>query len=458
MNSPSPNAVDLAELLIQEGKKQEARALLATYLKRNPTSARAWWVLSQAVETPAQERDCLERVLVLEPEHAQAQARLAQLRPPPTKHVKPFTASLPSERVEKPLTVPPPPSAAPQKEQEPSTPAWASRPVPDLKPAPPDRKPAASDSQFAPPFPPAPTAASPTVSPGSPPPFPPASSSAAEPSYVPPWAEPPAPSAGNESPVQKPPRRKKFGVLQIVMIFILLCLVFAAVAFFALQKLGQTVADDIYATQTVAWLLTSRPLPTLEPSWTFTARPSLTPTETLVPTETPTLTPTSLYTPTETAIPTNAIGLVVGKYPPDFMLTNAITGEQVSLSTYLGKQPVVLFFWATWCPFCKNEIPYLQAVYQKYQADGLVVLAIDADPTDSLTSVIQTINQYGMTFPVLMDQSGEIGQQYAIEAVPYHIFIGRTGRIVSAAEGGLSEKVLEGQVMSIMRIFPTSTP
>jgi peroxiredoxin len=447
MTEQSPSAIDYAELLLQEGKRREACALLAAYLKRNPTSAQAWWTLSRAVETPAQERDCLQRVLVLEPGHAQARARLAQLSPAPSKHIKPFTASLPAERVEKAAAVAPPPSpGAVMDKNEQTAPDWISRAAPDLKPAAPNAgtpPPAAlSAGQRAP------------AAPVQPPPAP----ARQEPSFAPAWAEPPVPPQGAASQVQKPPRRNKFGVIDVVMIVILLCLVLAVATFFVWQELKRTVMQDVYATQTVAQALTAVPPQTLQPSWTFTLRPSQTPSETPTTVVTSTPSPPSLYTSTWTPIPTDAIGLVVGKYPPDFMLTNAITGEQVSLSTYLGKQPVVLFFWATWCPFCKNEIPYLQAVYQKYQADGLVVLAIDADPTDSLTSVIQTINQYGMTFPVLMDPSGEIGQQYAIEAVPHHIFIGRTGRIVSVAKGGLSEKALEGQVMSIMRVFPTSTP
>ncbi len=441
----SPGAIDLAELLLQEGKKREAASLLAAYLKRNPTSARAWWVLSQAVETPAQERDCLERVLVLEPGNAQARARLVQLKAPPRQSVKPFTASLPSDRGRAFEPTPPPPAPKPAPaEWEATTPDWLSHPASDLKPAAPEAKSAPAEAKHRAPVQPKP---------------------AAEPSSVPPWAEPPARSAGAEKPVRKPPSRKKFGALDVVMITIILCLL-AAFAFFLvymflIQPAATQAVQGFAQTETLAALLTERASTRPKPSRTFTPSPSQTPTETatLAPGEpSPTFSPTSLYTPTETPIPQSQIGLVAGRYPPDFTLTNGLTGESVHLYDYIGKQPVVLFFWATWCPYCKAELPSLQSVYEKYQADGLVVLTIDSDPDDSIPEIASVVQKYGITFPVLVDETGNIGLQYAISSIPHHLFIGRSGKIVSVASGSLTQRQLEGQVMSILRVFPTSTP
>ncbi len=446
MNQSPPSAIDYAELLLQEGKKREACALLAAYLKRNPASVQAWWSLSRAVETPAQERDCLERVLRLDPAHAQARARLDQLKAPPPSIAKPFTATLPKDRV------PPEWTTAPDLEAEPEEqipqPSWVSRPAPDLTPAAPKAEapsPAATSAAQAAPGQqksPAPAAESAMPRP--------------EPSFVPAWAEPPAPPRAAGSQVQPPPRRKRFGVLDVVMILIILCLILAVLAFFGLQEVGRTVMQDVYATQTVAQALTGLPTATLEPSRTFTLSPSPMPTDTAPPpAETPTPSPTLLYTLTRTPIPANAIGLVTGKYPPDFTLTEAASGAQVSLGDYLGQQPVVLFFWAASCPSCEQEIAALQSVYEENQEDGLVVLAINQN--DPLQEVLAFRAEHGMTFPILLD-TGEVSQQYEVSAIPHHLFVSRSGRIVSVISRMLSASELKAQVMSIMRIFPTSTP
>lgn len=454
MNQQPPSAIDYAELLLQEGKKREACALLAAHLKRDPASVQAWWTLSRAVETPAQERDCLERVLRLDPAHALARARLAQLKAPPASTAKPFTATLPKDRV------PPEGTAAADREaerEEIPQPSWAARPAPDLTPAAPKVKP---------PSPPETASARPTpAAPVQPPPAAPRSEPPAarqEPSFAPAWAEPPAPPRRAVPPVQKAPSRKKFGALDVVMILIILCLLTAFGCFliyeFLIQPSFSQAVQSFAETETVAALLTQRPPTRPEPSQTFPPLPSQTPTETatLAPGEpSPTFTPTSLYTLTRTPIPTNAIGLVTGKYPPDFTLPDAASGAQVSLSDYLGQQPVLLFFWATWCPYCEQEVAALQSVYEANQEGGLVVLAINEN--DPLQEVLAFQAEHGITFPILLD-TGEVSLQYAASSIPHHLFVSRSGRIVSVITGMLSESELELQVMGIMRIFPTSTP
>jgi len=62
----------------------------------------------------------------------------------------------------------------------------------------------------------------------------------------------------------------------------------------------------------------------------------------------------------------------VGEPAPDFKLQN-LDGQYISLSDLRGK-PVLLNFWATWCKFCRDEMPYLQQVYEEWSGKGLVVL------------------------------------------------------------------------------------
>ena len=70
-----------------------------------------------------------------------------------------------------------------------------------------------------------------------------------------------------------------------------------------------------------------------------------------------------------------AQGPQVGKQAPDFQL-QSLDGQSVSLSSFQGK-PVLINFWATWCPPCRGEMPYIQQVYEEWSDKGLVILAID---------------------------------------------------------------------------------
>jgi len=74
--------LDQAKTLLQNGKSGDARQLLVAHLRRNPNSAEAWWLLSKAIGGKKKEKDCLDRVLRLDPAHAGARARLSALRKP----------------------------------------------------------------------------------------------------------------------------------------------------------------------------------------------------------------------------------------------------------------------------------------------------------------------------------------------------------------------------------------
>jgi len=86
------NTLDYAERLLGEGKYDEARQLLITYLKRNADSADAWWFLSQTIDDKEQQIDCLKRVLSLDPNHAPARIYLDELKTPP--NTSPFTVPI----------------------------------------------------------------------------------------------------------------------------------------------------------------------------------------------------------------------------------------------------------------------------------------------------------------------------------------------------------------------------
>jgi len=124
---------------------------------------------------------------------------------------------------------------------------------------------------------------------------------------------------------------------------------------------------------------------------------------------------------------------------PDFNLQQ-LDGRQVSLSNFRGKV-VLLNFWATWCAPCRLEMPSLQDRYDRYQAQGFVVLAVnDEEPAADVESYVQEL---GLSFPVLLDPTGEVQQLYAIRGYPSSYLIDRDGTIHLVQIGLLAENTLD---------------
>ncbi len=127
-------------------------------------------------------------------------------------------------------------------------------------------------------------------------------------------------------------------------------------------------------------------------------------------------------------------GLSPGKEPPDFNL-KTIDGRTISLSDLRGKV-VLINFWATWCPPCKEEIPLFIDVYKKYKDKGFEILAISTDT--SAETVKKFANEYKIPFPVLVDD-GKVSNLYSIQGLPTSLLIGRDGKIVKVKLGKYRE-------------------
>jgi peroxiredoxin len=137
-----------------------------------------------------------------------------------------------------------------------------------------------------------------------------------------------------------------------------------------------------------------------------------------------------------------------GAPAPDFALTD-LNGDTHALEAYRGR-PVIINFWATWCPPCRSEMPDLQEVYEKYQDDGLVLLAVNQAETPA--TVGEFVDELGLTFPILMDNNLSVSQGlYEVEAYPTTYFIDRDGRIQEVAlSGPLSKSYVESQVLRML--------
>jgi len=115
-----------------------------------------------------------------------------------------------------------------------------------------------------------------------------------------------------------------------------------------------------------------------------------------------------------------------------FTLPDLAEGE-IRLSDYAGKV-VILNFWATWCAPCREEMPQLEALWQRYQKQGLVVLAVSED-RGRTKKVRKFIAKRGFTFPVALDRKSKIGRAYRVSGLPASALIDRHGNVVGNLVG-----------------------
>ncbi len=120
--------------------------------------------------------------------------------------------------------------------------------------------------------------------------------------------------------------------------------------------------------------------------------------------------------------------------PLSFTLTD-LNGRAVKLSRWHG-HPVIMDFWATWCPPCRKEVPELNALYKKYRHRGLVVLGVSVDKVqgDGLKSVRPFTREFKVEYPILMADDAMV-EAMDLDNIPTVLFINRRGETVSRLEG-----------------------
>lgn len=235
---------------------------------------------------------------------------------------------------------------------------------------------------------------------------------------------------------------KKSNTLRRVVLF---CLAIVGIGYFGVMIVNATKADNTQpVSQTILPTGTRVPPQSLPPTWTPTASLTPPPTRTPFPSAVPTQTPPPIATFTK-APP--KIGTSKGNYAPDFTLTNVSNGNKVTLSSYSGR-PVVLVFWAVWCSYCEQEIPALNAVYEKYKAQGLVILAINTGDKESKVSKYRS--SHNMSYPVLLDPKKKASSRYRVSGIPAHYFINADGQIMSIGSGIQSQDSLDRLVNALI--------
>ncbi|RJR21615.1 MAG: TlpA family protein disulfide reductase [Nitrospiraceae bacterium] len=115
----------------------------------------------------------------------------------------------------------------------------------------------------------------------------------------------------------------------------------------------------------------------------------------------------------------------VGSKAPDFTLKD-VSGKEVSLSSFKGK-PVLLNFWATWCPYCRKERPHLNALHKDYKDKGLIILSVSTD--QSTAKLKDFMKNTPADFIVLSDSNGTAASLYNVGGLPTSYIVNREGII-----------------------------
>ena len=138
-----------------------------------------------------------------------------------------------------------------------------------------------------------------------------------------------------------------------------------------------------------------------------------------------------------------------GQPAPDFALKSS-TGENLRLSEFRG-DVVMINFWATWCGPCRQEMPLLDQLYQRYERVGFNLLGVNID--DDSRRAMQMIEELGVDFPVLFDDRKEVSRLYDVDAMPVTVLVDREGNVRHVTQGykpGYEDKYLD-QVRSLLR-------
>jgi len=132
---------------------------------------------------------------------------------------------------------------------------------------------------------------------------------------------------------------------------------------------------------------------------------------------------------------------------PEFSLPE-LSGQTLVLSAYRGKV-VVLDFWATWCDPCREEIPHLVDLQNKYRDQGLQIIGISMD--DGPEPVRDFYQRYRMNYPVALGNA-KIGELYGgVLGLPIAFLIGRDGRIAARHIGATDLSVLEREIKALLQ-------
>jgi peroxiredoxin len=134
---------------------------------------------------------------------------------------------------------------------------------------------------------------------------------------------------------------------------------------------------------------------------------------------------------------------------PDFTL-HAMDGTNLRLQQQRGRV-VLVNFWATWCGPCREEMPQLNKLYDKYRSSGFVLLGVNVD--DDAAKGMEVAQKLGVKFPVLLDTDKKVSRLYDLATMPSTVLIDRDGRVRYVHRGYLAgyEQAYDKQIRELLK-------
>jgi peroxiredoxin len=139
---------------------------------------------------------------------------------------------------------------------------------------------------------------------------------------------------------------------------------------------------------------------------------------------------------------------MAGHPAPDFELAG-VEGEMVRLSDFKGK-PVIVNFWATWCAPCRAEFPEFQEAAVD-NADRLVIIGVNNTAADQAEQIPAFLEEFGITFPIVLDKNGDTIKAYRILGLPTTIFIDSNGIVNEVFTGPLNKAYIESKISELTK-------
>ncbi|MBR0598486.1 TlpA family protein disulfide reductase [Sinanaerobacter chloroacetimidivorans] len=154
------------------------------------------------------------------------------------------------------------------------------------------------------------------------------------------------------------------------------------------------------------------------------------------------------YNKKETLPDTSSSQNATKQAAPDFTVYDA-QGNEVRLSDFKGK-PVVLNFWASWCPPCKGEMPHFNEVYAD-EKDNVVFIMVDMvdGQRETQKKGQQYVGDQGFDLPVYFYNQQQAAATYGISSIPTTVFIDKDGNIVTGYQGAIDKETLLDGIKSI---------
>jgi peroxiredoxin len=142
-------------------------------------------------------------------------------------------------------------------------------------------------------------------------------------------------------------------------------------------------------------------------------------------------------------------------HPAPAVTLELLDGSRVELASLLGKKPIYLKFWATWCVPCRAQMPHLESTFH-LDGDKLAVFAVDVAIDDPIENVRKFVADKHLTFPIAIDKDGSVAEQFHLNVTPQHVLIDRAGIVRYVGHAVTPE--LERAIVAILDPGTTGGP